>query len=212
MKKMITPFIVLALGLGMSQATLAKEHHGPKNQQAQKHRTYSDNKSNYRSSQKHRPSAHSRVHNSRANSRVHNGATNNRARTHDAYRNNNRANGSKHRYGHRYDRRVDRYNNRYNRHYNNRYGHRHSDSYYHDRHYRYRDRYKPRHRHYYSYNDYYPRYDYYPTSVFYLGQDWYYYGNAYHPFPRGHVHSRRCHHRFWEPLAAGIILGSVLGW
>lgn len=74
---------------------------------------------------------------------------------------------------------------------------------------RYRDHYRPR----YSrghYKHYRPRH--YPTDVYYLGQDWYYYGGYYHPFPRYHVHTRFCHHRYWEPLAVGIILGSVLGW
>lgn len=196
MKKVITPVVAVALSFGLSQVTIAKEHHGPNKPQAQKHRTYKNDKANYRSTQKHRPAERARAHNSRS-----------QARTHDAYRDNRRHNSQrrveqKHRY--------DRHDNRYDRRYDRRHGHRHSDRYGHDRHYR--DYYKPRHRNYYSYNNYYPRYNYYPTSVYYLGQDWYYYGNSYHPFPRGHVHSRRCHHRFWEPLAAGIILGSVLGW
>ncbi|AOE49173.1 hypothetical protein [Kangiella sediminilitoris] len=81
-----------------------------------------------------------------------------------------------------------------------------------DRHHyrdRYRDHHRPRYKHRY-YKHYHPRT--YPTSVYYLGQDWYYYGGYYHPYPRYHVHTRYCHHRYWEPLAVGIILGSVLGW
>ncbi len=184
MKKLITPLIAIGLSFGLSQVAVAKEHHGPKKSHAQKHRSVQNDKAHHRSS------------NHRAN---HRASQRGQSRSHDAYRNNHQANGSKH----RYDRRS---NHRYDR----RYNHRHSDRYGHDRHYR--NHYKPRHRHYYSYNNYYPRYDYYPTSVYYLGQDWYYYGNAYHPFPRGHVHSRHCRHRYWEPLAVGLILGSVLGW
>lgn len=117
------------------------------------------------------------------------------SRSHNQYRNN-----------HQYEshRRDDR-----------RYHHRHSDTRRHDYHYndRYRNHYNggPKHRHYYSYHSY-PHYNSYPVSVYYLGQDWFYYEGYYHPFPRGHVHSRHCHHRYWEPLAVGIILGSVLGW
>ncbi|HEY9032078.1 MAG TPA: hypothetical protein VIM93_12010 [Kangiella sp.] len=102
---------------------------------------------------------------------------------------------------------------------NRRDNHRHSDSRGHDRHYgshdRYRDHYRPRSKHtnYHVYYDrHYPRYRTYPTTVFYLGQDWYYYGGYYHPYPRGHMHTHYCSHRYWEPLAVGIILGSVIGW
>lgn len=81
-----------------------------------------------------------------------------------------------------------------------------------DRHHyrdRYRNHHRPRYKHRY-YKHYHPRT--YPRNVYYLGQDWYYYGGYYHPFPRHHIHTRYCHHRYWEPLAVGIILGSVLGW
>ncbi|WP_223668635.1 hypothetical protein [Kangiella shandongensis] len=81
-----------------------------------------------------------------------------------------------------------------------------------DRHHyrdRYRNHHRPRYKHRY-YKHYHPRT--YPTTVYYLGQDWYYYGGYYHPYPRYHVHTRYCHHRYWEPLAVGIILGTVLGW
>lgn len=74
---------------------------------------------------------------------------------------------------------------------------------------RYKNHHRPRYKHRY-YKHYHPRT--YPRNVYYLGQDWYYYGGYYHPFPRYHIHTRHCHHRYWEPLAVGIILGSVLGW
>lgn len=123
------------------------------------------------------------------------------------------------RFEHRRDdnRRDDRW--RDNHRDNRRDNHRHSDSRGHDRHYgshdRHRDNYRPRAKHpnYRVYHDrYYPRYRSYPTTVYYLGQDWYYYGGYYHPYPRGHIHTHYCHHRHWEPIAVGIILGSVLGW
>lgn len=80
---------------------------------------------------------------------------------------------------------------------------------YRDRHRGHRGHYRGHNRHRY-YKHYHPRT--YPRNVYYLGQDWYYYGGYYHPFPRYHVHTRYCHHRYWEPLAVGLILGTVLGW
>ena len=74
---------------------------------------------------------------------------------------------------------------------------------------RYRNNHRPRYKH-RNYKHYNPRT--YPTNVYYLGQDWHYYGGYYHPFPRHHIHTRYCQHRYWEPLAVGIILGSVIGW
>ncbi|MBD3654781.1 hypothetical protein [Kangiella sp.] len=154
----------------------------------------------------------------------HKGPQSNNARNHasvekrhDANRveqRHNRDNRFEHR---RDDRRDDRW--RDHRRDDRRDNHRHSDSRGHDRHYgshdRYRDNYHPRPKHpnYRVYHDrYYPRYRSYPTTVYYLGQDWYYYGGYYHPYPRGHIHTHYCSHRYWEPLAVGIILGSVLGW
>ena len=93
--------------------------------------------------------------------------------------------------------------------------HRRNDRYEHRREDRWRNDYRPRPKypHYRVYHDRrYPRYRTYPTTVYYLGQDWYYYGGYYHPYPRGHIHTHHCHHRYWEPIAVGIILGSVLGW
>lgn len=197
MKKVITCAIVVGLSLSLSQVTIAKEHQGPKSNQANAQR-HSVDRGAHQNNRRHQYN-----NNTRGNTRE-----NTRNNQRHVVQDNHRRYDDRNRHGSRNDYRHDRRHDRRD------YGHRHSDSRGHDYHYRdrYRNHYRPHNYGYYRSYDHWRRYNSHPVSVYYLGQDWYYYGGYYHPYARGHMHSRHCHHRYWEPLAAGIVLGAVLGW
>lgn len=191
MNKVIISAFAASLLFGFSQVGEAKEHKGPK---ADRGSSYSSQGAHNRGGNR---AATRSDRNHRADSNRSSGRDRNRhsARDRNRHRADSRSRGARH-----HDRR--------DRHYGSRDRYRDDDRHHarHRKHYRarYRNHYRPRYKHYH------PRT--YPVNVYYLGQDWHYYGGYYHPFPRQHIHTRYCNHRYWEPLAVGVILGTVLGW